>query len=87
MLSGKCWDDLETLLKNKILQETKRRLSLAEWSNRPFYSCVRSYRAVSQIQNKIPRPMTASEAGVDLALIQTFLLLVMQTPLVSIRTT
>ena len=44
--------------------------------NRPFYSCVLSYLA-----------MNASEAGVDLALIQTSLLFSCKCKLVSIRTT
>ena len=45
-------------------------------SNRPFYSCVLSYPA-----------MNASEAGGDLALIQTSLLFSCKCQLVSIRTT
>ena len=45
-------------------------------SNRPFYSCVLSYLA-----------MNASEAGVELALIQTSLLFSCKCQLVSIRTT
>ena len=44
--------------------------------NRPFYSCVLSYLA-----------MNASEAGVELALIQTSLLFSCKGKLVSIRTT
>ena len=44
--------------------------------NRPFYSCVLSYLA-----------MNASEAGVELALIQTSLLFSCKCQLVSIRTT
>ena len=44
--------------------------------NRPFYSCVRSYLA-----------MNASEAGVDLALIQTSLLFSCKCKLVSITAT
>ena len=44
--------------------------------NRPFYSCVLSYLA-----------MNASEAGVDLALIQTSLFFSCKCKLVSIRTT
>ena len=44
--------------------------------NRPFYSCVLSYLAVN-----------ASEAGVELALIQTSLLFSCKYKLVSIRTT
>ena len=44
--------------------------------NRPFYSCVLSYLA-----------MNASEAGVDLALIQTSLLFSCKCNLISIRTT
>ena len=45
-------------------------------SNRPFYSCVLSYLA-----------MNASEAGVELALIQTSLLFSCKCELVSMRTT
>ena len=44
--------------------------------NRPFYSCVLSYLA-----------MNASEAGGDLALIQTFKLFSCKCQLVSMRTT
>jgi len=44
--------------------------------NRPFYSCVLSYLA-----------LIASEAGADLALIQTSLLFSFKCQLVSIRTT
>ena len=44
--------------------------------NRPFYSCVLSYLA-----------MNASEAGGDLALIQTFKLFSCKCKLVSMRTT
>ena len=46
------------------------------FGNRPFYSCVLSYLA-----------MNASEAGGDLALIQTFLLFSFKCQLVSIRKT
>ena len=45
-------------------------------NNRPFYSCVLSYLA-----------MNASEAGADLALIQTSLLFSCKCKLVSITTT
>ena len=48
----------------------------APFSNRPFYSCVLSYLA-----------MNASEAGVELALIQTSLLFSCKCKLFSIRTT
>ena len=44
--------------------------------NRPFYSCVLSYLA-----------MNASEAGVNLALIQTSVLFLFKCKLVSIRAT
>ena len=47
-----------------------------QFLNRPFYSCVLSYLA-----------MNASEAGVDLALIQTSLLFSCKCKLVSITTT
>ena len=52
-----------------------KRLAIGD-VNRPFYSCVLSYLA-----------MNASEAGVDLALIQTSLLFSCKCKLVSIRTT
>ena len=51
-------------------------LHLGTFQNRPFYSCVHSYLA-----------MNASEAGDDLALIQTFQLFSCKCKLVSIRTT
>ena len=47
-----------------------------KFQNRPFYSCVLSYLA-----------MNASEAGVELALIQTSLLFSCKCQLFSIRTT
>ena len=45
------------------------------YDNRPFYSCVLSYLA-----------MNASEAGVELALIQTSLLFSCKCELINIRT-
>ena len=55
-----------------VYHEYDYRLTL----NRPFYSCVLSYLA-----------MNASEAGGDLALIQTFKLFSCKCKLVSMRTT
>ena len=51
-------------------------VTVADYPNRSFYSCVLSYLA-----------MNASEAGVELALIQTSLIFSCKCKLVSISTT
>ena len=58
------------------LSSARRLVAIISTVNRPFYSCLLSYLA-----------MNASEAGGDLALIQTSLLFSCKCQLVSIRTT
>ena len=59
-----------------LIDKTGFLVRMVTFVNRPFYSCVLSYLA-----------MNASEAGGDLALIQTSLLLSFECHLVSIRKT
>ena len=69
-----------TISNNPVSIDSQEKLienTLKSWNlNRPFYSCVLSYLA-----------MNASEAGGDLALIQTSLLFSCKCQLVNIRTT
>ena len=71
-----CWLEKFTSVVIILVVELHRSMTLIAQYNRPFYSCVLSYLA-----------MNASEAGGDLALIQTSLLFSFKCKLVSIRKT
>ena len=70
------WKCPWTSSKKRKKRSRKENTAMSERNNRPFHSCVLSYLA-----------MNASEAGGDLALIQTSLLFSCKCQLVSIRTT
>ena len=71
-----CWLEKFTSVVIILVVELHRSTTLIAKYNRPFYSCVLSYLA-----------MNASEAGGDLALIQTSLVFSFKCKLVSIRKT